>query len=236
MATSDSMCSVEECAKKRTVRGMCPAHYQRWRLTGNTELKKKTKVECYVDECTRDARAKGLCNRHYENLRKYGYEVPRRDWSIERTLDDTGWIKTDAGCWEWKGSRNDFGYGVVDLTRKGLFNARVHRLMYERFVGEIPEGFIVRHTCDNPPCSNPDHLEIGTQLDNVHDMFERGRHWRHGATECLNGHDLTEPGSYRMAKREGRRDEKVCLACQRERHLRWQENKKLERAKPKEAS
>ena len=173
----------------------------------------------------------GLCPRHYDNLRNYGHPVPRRDWSIEEALDDVGWVITAGDCWEWRGARNDSNYGMVTLVRKGLDKARVHRIMFERYFGPIPDGMIVRHKCDNPPCSNPDHLELGTKADNTRDMMERGRHWRYGATECLNGHDLTKPGSYRVQERKGRGDEKVCLTCQRERHLRWQEKKKLERAK-----
>lgn len=173
-----------------------------------------------------------MCNTHYENLRKYGHAIPRRDWSIEEKLDDTGWSITEDDCWEWRGARNEHGYGVITLVRKNLFNARVHRVMFERHFGPIEERLVVRHKCDNPPCCNPDHLELGTMADNSNDTKVRGRHWRYGATECLNGHDLTKPGSYRVQeRRKGRSDEKVCLTCQPERHLRWQEKKKLERAK-----
>ena len=186
---------------------------------------------CSIDSCDREVDAKGMCSKHYQNLKNYGYATARRDWPIEDTLDDVGWSITVGDCWEWRGSRNDYGYGVMTLARKGLFNARVHRLMFERYFGSIPDGMVIRHKCDNPPCSNPDHLELGTQNDNVQDMKDRGRHWRHGATECQNGHDLTIPGSYRVARRKNRSDEKVCLTCQRERHLRFEEKQKFERAK-----
>src|SRR5690606_2829424 len=51
----------------------------------------------------------------------------------------------------------------------------VHRLAYETWVGPIPDGHIVRHRCDNPPCINPIHLETGTWGDNMKDKVERGR-------------------------------------------------------------
>lgn len=186
---------------------------------------------CSVKGCERPHKARGMCRQHDRNMQSNGHPEPRRDWPVERVLDYIGWDVTSDGCWEWRGDRNELGYGRLTLVRKGLDKARVHRLMFERYSGPIPAGLVVRHKCDNPPCSNPDHLELGTQNDNVQDMIDRGRCWRHGATECQNGHDLTSPDSYRIGKRKGRGDEKVCLTCQRERKLRWQEKKKLERAK-----
>jgi len=52
---------------------------------------------------------------------------------------------------------------------------RAHRVMYECTKGPIPPGMVVRHTCDNPACINPDHLIIGTHKDNSQDMVKRGR-------------------------------------------------------------
>lgn len=57
--------------------------------------------------------------------------------------------------------------------------------MYEQTKGVIPEGFVVRHTCDNPKCLNPDHLIVGTVDDNVSDRVERLRTNNHVSKELV---------------------------------------------------
>jgi hypothetical protein len=51
----------------------------------------------------------------------------------------------------------------------------IDRERLQKYIGEIPQGYLIRHKCDNPKCINPDHLETGTDYDNVQDMIERGR-------------------------------------------------------------
>jgi len=50
-----------------------------------------------------------------------------------------------------------------------------HRLSYQIHKGEIPEGMVVMHSCDNPSCVNPDHLSIGTQSQNIKEAIAKGR-------------------------------------------------------------
>lgn len=89
------------------------------------------------------------------------------------------WAKVDRrslfDCWPWTGAKEGLGYGVVRRA-SGVFKA--HRRAYELAVGPIPDGLIVRHICDNPPCCNPSHLAIGTHADNVADKVSRGRQAR----------------------------------------------------------
>ncbi len=88
-------------------------------------------------------------------------------WVKKRTTVD------EHGCWIWGGATFDFGHAKVFWGGKHL---KGHRIAYEAFVGPIPDGLVVRHTCDVPGCLNPDHLVIGTQADNRRDCVERGRH------------------------------------------------------------
>ncbi len=76
-------------------------------------------------------------------------------------------------CWLWTGCVSDFGHGRMRANGR---IERTHRIAYKLFVGPIPDGDVVRHTCDVPACWNPNHLILGSQLDNVHDAVVRGRH------------------------------------------------------------
>jgi len=81
-------------------------------------------------------------------------------------------------CIEFEGCRTPKGYGVIRIQGK---NYRAHRVAFFELHGYWPK--VCRHTCDNPPCINTDHLVDGTVADNVRDMMERGRHGRAILTE-----------------------------------------------------
>lgn len=87
------------------------------------------------------------------------------------------WKKVKKGspdeCWEWTGAKA-FGYGIMS-TKHNHAPAKANRVSWFLHFGTIPEGMVIRHKCDNPTCVNPNHLEIGTQKDNVRDTVTRGR-------------------------------------------------------------
>ncbi len=80
---------------------------------------------------------------------------------------------TSSGCWEWTRALYKDGYGITNIRRDV---ARVHRLSYLLFIGDIPENLCVLHRCDNKKCFNPEHLFLGTYKDNAQDMTRKGRH------------------------------------------------------------
>lgn len=80
---------------------------------------------------------------------------------------------SSSDCWPWVGARVRGLHGHMDKTWIGETVAS--RISWILFKGKIPKGLFVLHKCDNPPCVNPNHLFLGTQQDNVDDMWKKGR-------------------------------------------------------------
>lgn len=85
-------------------------------------------------------------------------------------------IPEGMGCWIWEGFIHDNGYGRASIGGRGMKQS-AHRLFYEAHKGPIPEGMCVCHKCDTPLCVNPDHLFLGTTLDNNRDRAKKGRYF-----------------------------------------------------------
>ena len=80
-----------------------------------------------------------------------------------------------SGCWRWKWSRNPAGYGLVYYAGKQRLAHRVAYCLHNKVTLDSIEGFVVRHKCDTRCCVNPEHLELGTQSENMKDAHVRGR-------------------------------------------------------------
>lgn len=96
--------------------------------------------------------------------------MPIEEWLLLRRV-----IDPETGCWEWQGGKIAEGYGHVRRPLGGP--VLVHRLAYEIWVAPVPEGFLVLHSCDNPPCFNPEHLFLGDHAANARDMVAKGRNF-----------------------------------------------------------
>jgi len=100
--------------------------------------------------------------------------------TLKKILERTVTIPA-LGCMEWTGCLNTDGYARMSF--KGNSNIKVHRLVYQLTRNINIDGKIVRHSCDNPTCVNPEHLVIGTVQQNVGDRVERGRSRGHVVDE-----------------------------------------------------
>jgi hypothetical protein len=115
--------------------------------------------------------------------------------------------KTDK-CWIWIGRRTKQGYGSFSGLRQGLGvfpeNGRIstsaHRFSWKFKNGPIPNGLDVLHYCDTPPCVNPDHLWLGTDLDNMRDKVRKGRQNSPSGIEHYHAHMTSEDAIRAMRK------------------------------------
>lgn len=99
-------------------------------------------------------------------LRKY-------DWFEAREFLNSSILTPPPSCIEWPYKRMRSGYGKINV---GVNDERlVHRYAYELVHGAVSTDFDICHTCDNPPCFNPNHLFVGTRLDNVTDCIQKNR-------------------------------------------------------------
>jgi len=135
-------------------------------------------ASCAVNDCDNGVFATGLCSKHYMRLRITGTtdDGPK----ARASLADRFWKYVDKRgpdeCWPWIGS-GSLGYGTIQVGGRSGKKVLAHRISWELHKGQIPEnkdefhGTVVRHQCNNRLCVNPTHLKLGTQSDNVQDMW-----------------------------------------------------------------
>jgi hypothetical protein len=100
-------------------------------------------------------------------------------------------LKDIDGCLVWTGHIMPNGYAKINLGRRGEGSDYAHRVAYRLKNGEIPQGLEIDHLCRNRACSNTDHLEAVTHIEN------NLRGFRATKTECIRGHSLSGDNLYR---------------------------------------
>ncbi len=130
---------------------------------------------------------------------------------MDAAVDKSG--GSDA-CWAWTKGRNfrRGGYGKIKIRGK---DRGAHRVAWELENGPIPEGMLVCHRCDNPPCCNPSHLFLGSHADNNHDRDAKGRHVARDCSGANNGRARlarADVDVIRTAYREDRTSQAVLAA------------------------
>lgn len=137
---------------------------------------------CCIKECDKPTVAMGMCVNHWRMNKKHGSPVAARPLSAANRgvpAEERFWkqVRKTEGCWLWMASKDQDGYGIFNGVCGGVSCTRAHRFSYVLGTGEIPgKGLVIRHTCDNPSCVNPEHLVLGTSKENSQDMISRGRH------------------------------------------------------------
>ena len=113
-------------------------------------------------------------------------------------------MPTETECWIWEGPVNAKGYG-----RMGQKYA--HRMIYEAAHGPIPEGYVVHHLCETPPCVNPEHLEAMSRREHSTQEGHSG-HYNSSKTSCPAGHLYDEANTIIESRSDGG-EARRCRTC-----------------------
>lgn len=176
---------------------------------------------CTLEHCVRPHLAKGYCSMHYARLRTKGIaEVTGR--LVGAPIEERLWAKTEVvgDCWvSHRCSRN----GVEGERYRGIkVDGRmesVHIVSYRHFVGPIPEGHDIHHTCGTAPCWRPEHLMA----------VEHGEHQKlHAVTHCRRGHEFTSENTITRVQKGA--PHKVCRTCKNEGNARYRERAAAKKA------
>lgn len=110
--------------------------------------------------------SEGCMTKQESHLMKYTPKDKKRFWSkVEIVINDDR-------CWGWKAGHDSDGYGRFWCDNE---TRQAHRVAWELFNGKSLDGLLILHSCDNPNCVNPEHLLLGTSLDNSRDMVAKDR-------------------------------------------------------------
>lgn len=161
---------------------------------------------CSIDGCEKPMKSLGWCGMHYMRWRRANPDLAGRSFTFDERLERGIQSRPDGECWIWVGALTTEGYGQIKMDRRVLL---VHRVMYERMVGPIPEGLDIDHLCRVRNCVNPEHLEPVTRRTNV--LRGIGPSAANKVkTHCKHGHEFTLENTH--VRPNG---DRMCRACSR---------------------
>lgn len=222
-------CDIEGCPRPHKSKGLCDTHYCQVRHGRTiTPLEPISRIICSFPGCGRTKHAYGLCIGHLAQQKRGAVLSDLRLVKRFETLSERfeAMLDRDApnGCWVWLGSRGRLGYGVTPKMGE-VKSAIAHRAYLQLLGYEVPDGMHVDHLCRNPPCCNPEHLEVVTPRENI--LRGVGASATNAAkTHCVNGHEFTEENTYLRPDNGGRQ----CRTCNHERSKARAAREKAERA------
>lgn len=141
--------------------------------------------------------------------------IPNTISNIREKLQEKTIIDTVSGCWLWTGAKyNTYGHGQINFNYS---HVSVHRLSAFLYLGLIDIDDLslqVNHKviCKHPNCWNPDHLYLGSQLDNVRDTIEKGNRFNPNTikTHCPKGHPYDENNTLKTKD-----NKRLCRECRK---------------------
>lgn len=103
--------------------------------------------------------------------------IPRNSTNGDRLAFGAGPQDPTTGCIPWLRCTSSKGYGQLAPNDERRLIGAHHLALEIKLDRRLLPGEVTRHACDNPPCINPDHLEVGSYAQNARDMADRGRQW-----------------------------------------------------------
>lgn len=179
------------CGKPAVGRGLCGTHYAEARRNGTLgqhakaqrlpsiaiEIERATVHTTGCRICGAPVVGRGFCRNHYSRAARAGVLEQfgtKHKGSLEERFNRLVAKDGHNGCWRWLGQKvsGPHHYGLI--WRDGR-KVRAHRVSFELHIGPLSSDDIVCHSCDNPECTNPDHLFIGTRGLNNKDTAAKDR-------------------------------------------------------------